>query len=110
MKGTLFFAEHDLFGKPVSTFPGHALFFRHAGLQRQRVQHPAHLVLEGAVDKLVLLDPRFALAHGRLAEILSGLYDNFDHRPSVLAEARSHAEEALERNHLDEALASYRSN
>jgi TolB-like protein/Tfp pilus assembly protein PilF len=43
----------------------------------------------------VALDPRFALAHARLAEILEDLYDAFDHRPAVLAEARSHAEEAL---------------
>jgi len=44
----------------------------------------------------VALDPRFALAHARLAEILEDLYDAFDHRPAVLAEARSHAEEALQ--------------
>jgi TolB-like protein/class 3 adenylate cyclase len=43
----------------------------------------------------VALDPRFALAHARLAEILEDLYDTFDYRPAVLAEARSHAEEAL---------------
>src|SRR4030095_7609963 len=40
-------------------------------------------------------DPRCALAHARLAEILEDLYDPFEHRPPVLAEARSHAEEAL---------------
>src|SRR5438876_10893042 len=43
----------------------------------------------------VALDPRFALAHARLAEILEDLYDAFDHQPALLAEARSHAEEAL---------------
>jgi TolB-like protein len=43
----------------------------------------------------VALDARFALAHARLAEILQNLYGEFDHRPAVLAEARSHAEEAL---------------
>ena len=41
------------------------------------------------------MDPRFALARARLAEILEDLYGAFDHRPAVLAEARSHAEEAL---------------
>src|SRR6266581_6965451 len=33
---------------------------RHAGLQRQRVQGPTHLPLEGLVDQLVLLHPRLA--------------------------------------------------
>src|SRR5437773_1188649 len=43
----------------------------------------------------VALDPRFALAHARLAEILQGRYEWFDHQPVLLAEARTHAEEAL---------------
>ena len=34
--------------------------FRHAGLQRQRVQRAAHLAFERLVDDLVLLHPRFA--------------------------------------------------
>src|SRR5213082_1036373 len=43
----------------------------------------------------VALDPRFALAHARLAEMLEGRHGNFDNQPALLAEARSHAEEAL---------------
>ena len=34
------------------------------GLQRQGVQHAAHLALERLVDQLVLLDPGFALERG----------------------------------------------
>ena len=34
--------------------------FRHAGLQRQRVQHAAHLSLQRLIDDLMLLHPRFA--------------------------------------------------
>src|SRR5438034_4995711 len=41
------------------------------------------------------LDARFALARARLAEILQGRYEWFDHQPVLLAEARTHAEEAL---------------
>ena len=36
-----------------------------AGLQRERVQHAAHLALERLVDELVLLHPRLALERGR---------------------------------------------
>jgi TolB-like protein/Tfp pilus assembly protein PilF len=62
---------------------------------RPEVSRDNHVAAEQCYRHAVALDPRFALAHARLAEILSGLYDNFDHRPAVLAEARSHAEEAL---------------
>src|ERR1700676_2196465 len=45
------------------------LALRYPGLQRQRVQHPAHLALQRLVDDLVLLDPGFAAErlrnHGR---------------------------------------------
>jgi tetratricopeptide (TPR) repeat protein len=62
---------------------------------RPEVSRDNHVAAEQCYRHAVALDARFALARARLAEILSGLYDNFDHRPSVLAEARSHAEEAL---------------
>src|SRR6202035_4456503 len=45
------------------------LALRYPGLQRQRVQYPAHLALQRLVDDLVLLDPGFAAErlrnHGR---------------------------------------------
>src|SRR5260370_18046689 len=62
---------------------------------RPEVSRDNHVAAEQCYRHAVALDPRFALARARLAEILYGLYDNFDHRPAVLAEARSHAEEAL---------------
>src|SRR5260370_16867203 len=62
---------------------------------RPEVSRDNHVAAEQCYSHAVPLDPGFALARARLAEILSGLYDNFDHRPAVLAEARSHAEEAL---------------
>src|SRR5437763_8214560 len=34
-------------------------------------------------------------SRARLAEMLEGRHGNFDHQPALLAEARSHAEEAL---------------
>jgi TolB-like protein len=62
---------------------------------RPEVSRDNHVAAEQCYRHAVALDPRFALARARLAEILSGLYEYFDHRPAVLAEARSHAEEAL---------------
>src|SRR3954453_19498116 len=43
----------------------HALTLWRSGLQRQRVQFPAHFALERLVDELVLLHPRFALERAR---------------------------------------------
>ena len=62
---------------------------------RPEVSRDNHVAAEQCYRHAVALDPRFALARARLAEILSGLYEYFDHRPALLAEARSHAEEAL---------------
>ena len=62
---------------------------------RPEVSRDNHVAAEQCYRHAVALDPRFALARARLAEILSGLYEYYDHRPAVLAEARSHAEEAL---------------
>ena len=62
---------------------------------RPEVSRDNHVAAEQCYRHAVALDPRFALARARLAEILSGLYEYFDHRPAVLAEARNHAEEAL---------------
>jgi non-specific serine/threonine protein kinase len=62
---------------------------------RPEVSRDNYVAAEQCYRHAVALDPRFALAHARLAEILDDLYDVFDHRPAVLAEARSHAEEAL---------------
>src|SRR5262249_12339148 len=55
-----------------------------------------YVAAEQCYRHAVALDPRFPLAHARLAEVLHDLYSHgFDHRPAVFAEARSHAEEAL---------------
>jgi serine/threonine protein kinase/tetratricopeptide (TPR) repeat protein len=62
---------------------------------RPEVSRDNYVAAEQCYRHAVALDPRFALAHARLAEILEDLYGAFDHRPALLAEARSHAEEAL---------------
>lgn len=62
---------------------------------RPEVSRDNYVAAEQCYRHAVALDPRFALAHARLAEILEGLYSQFDHRPAVSVEARSHAEEAL---------------
>ena len=62
---------------------------------RPEVSRDNYVAAEQCYRHAVALDPRFALAHARLAEMLEGRYGNFDHQPALLAEARSHAEEAL---------------
>jgi serine/threonine protein kinase/Flp pilus assembly protein TadD len=62
---------------------------------RPEVSRDNYVAAEQCYRHAVALDPRFALAHARLAEILEGRYGWFDHQPALLAEARSHAEEAL---------------
>ena len=62
---------------------------------RPEVSRDNYVAAEQCYRHAVALDPRFALAHARLAEILEGRRENFDHQPALLAEARSHAEEAL---------------
>ncbi len=62
---------------------------------RPEVSRDNYVAAEQCYRHAVALDPRFALAHARLAEILEGRYESFDHQPALLAEARSHAEEAL---------------
>jgi non-specific serine/threonine protein kinase len=62
---------------------------------RPEVSRDNYVAAEQYYRHAVALDPRFALAHARLAEILEGRYGWFDHHPALLAEARNHAEEAL---------------
>jgi TolB-like protein/Flp pilus assembly protein TadD len=62
---------------------------------RPEVSRDNFIAAEQCYRHAVALDPRFALAHARLAEILEGRDGNFDHQPALVAEARSHAEEAL---------------
>jgi TolB-like protein/class 3 adenylate cyclase len=62
---------------------------------RPEVSRDNYVAAEQCYRHAVALDARFALAHARLAEILEGRYGSFDHQPALLAEARSHAEEAL---------------
>jgi TolB-like protein len=62
---------------------------------RPEVSRDNFVAAEQCYRHAVELDPRFALAHARLAEITDGRHFWFDHQPALLAEARSHAEEAL---------------
>jgi len=62
---------------------------------RPEVSRDNYVAAEQCYRHAVALDARFALAHARLAEMLEGRDSNFDHQPALLAEARSHAEEAL---------------
>jgi TolB-like protein/Tfp pilus assembly protein PilF len=62
---------------------------------RPEVSRDNYVAAEQCYRHAVALDPRFALAHARLAEMLEGRHGNFDNQPALLAEARSHAEEAL---------------
>ena len=62
---------------------------------RPEVSRDNFVAAEQCYRHAVALDARFALARARLAEILQGRYEWFDHQPVLLAEARSHAEEAL---------------
>src|SRR5437773_11973858 len=62
---------------------------------RPEVSRDNFVAAEQCYRHAVGLDARFALARARLAEILQGRYEWFDHQPVLLAEARSHAEEAL---------------
>ena len=62
---------------------------------RPEVSRDNYVAAEQCYRHAVALDPQFALAHARLAEILEGRYGWFDNQSALLAEARSHAEEAL---------------
>ena len=62
---------------------------------RPEVSRDNYLAAEQCYRHAVALDSRFALAHARLAETLESRSEYFDHQPALLAEARSHAEEAL---------------
>jgi TolB-like protein/Tfp pilus assembly protein PilF len=62
---------------------------------RPEVSRDNYVAAEQCYRHAVALDPRFALAHARLAEMLDDRHESFDHQPALLAEARSHAEEAL---------------
>src|SRR6266576_947323 len=62
---------------------------------RPEVSRDNFVAAEQCYRHAVGLDARFALAHARLAEMLEGRHGSFDHQPALLAEARSHAEEAL---------------
>jgi serine/threonine protein kinase/tetratricopeptide (TPR) repeat protein len=62
---------------------------------RPEVSRDNYVAAEQCYRHAVALDARFALGHARLAEIVEGRYGWFDHQPALLAEARSHAEEAL---------------
>ena len=74
----------------------YVVYLRGRGFQmRPEVSRDNFVAAEQCYRHAVALDAQFALAHARLAEILQGRYEWFDHLPALLAEARSHAEEAL---------------
>ena len=62
---------------------------------RPEVSRDNYLAAENFYKQAIALDPRFALARARLAEMQGYLYGFFDQHPARLAEARSNAEEAL---------------
>ncbi len=54
---TAFFGMSDLLRARLDVL---SALLRHAGLQRQRMQHAAHLALQRLIDNLVLLNARLA--------------------------------------------------
>jgi TolB-like protein len=62
---------------------------------RPEVSRDNYLGAENFYKQAVVLDPNFALARARLAEMQEWLYHHFDTRPAKLAEARRNAEEAV---------------
>ena len=62
---------------------------------RPKVSQENFLTAENFYKQAVALDPNFAMARARLAEMQLWLYEKFDTRPAQLAEARRTAEEAV---------------
>ena len=62
---------------------------------RPEVSRDNYLAAENFYKQAVALDPSFALARARLAEMQLWLYEKFDTQPARLAEARRNAEDAL---------------
>ena len=62
---------------------------------RPEVSRDNYLAAENFYKQAVALDPNFALARARLAEMQLWLYEKFDTRPARLAEARRNAEDAV---------------
>jgi serine/threonine protein kinase len=62
---------------------------------RPEVSQDNYLAAENFYKQAGALDPNFALARARLAEMQLWLYEKFDTRPARLAEARRSAEEAV---------------
>jgi TolB-like protein len=82
--------------KPTENPDAYVFYLRGRDYQmRPEVSRDNFLAAENFYKPAVALDPRFALARARLAEMQNYIYGAFDHHAARLAEARSNAEEAL---------------
>jgi tetratricopeptide (TPR) repeat protein len=82
--------------KPTDNPDAYVFYLRGRDYQmRPEVSRDNFMAAENFYKQAVALDPRFALARARLAEMQNYIYGAFDHHAARLAEARSNAEEAL---------------
>ena len=82
--------------KPTENPDAYVVYLRGREFQmRPEVSRDNFVAAENFYKQAVALDPRFALARARLAEMQNYIYAWFEHQAPRLAEARRNAEEAL---------------
>ena len=82
--------------KPTENPDAYVFYLRGREYQmRPEVSRENYLAAENFYKQAVALDPNFALAQARLAEMQGYLYASFGHQAPRLAEARRNAEAAL---------------
>jgi TolB-like protein len=82
--------------RPTENPDAYVVYLRGRDFQmRPEVSRDNFVAAENFYKQAVALDPRFALARARLAEMQNNLYASFEHQAPRLAEARRNAEEAL---------------